>query len=60
MIILEFLVFVISSGLFFNERFRHNLYAWLTAGVIATASSLLFVYPSGRDVHGQCGRAARR
>jgi len=47
MIILEFLVFVISSGLFFNERFRHNLYAWLTAGVIATASSLLFVYHLG-------------
>ena len=47
MIVIEFLVFVISSGLFFNERFRHNLYAWLTAGVLATASSLLFVYHMG-------------
>jgi protein TonB len=47
MIIIEFLVFVISSGLFFNERFRHNLYAWLTAGVLATASSLLFVFHMG-------------
>ena len=47
MIIIEFLVFVISSGLFFNERFRHNLYAWLTAGVLATASSVLFVYHMG-------------
>ena len=47
MIIIEFLVFVISSGLFFNERFRHNLYAWLTAGVLATASSLLFLYHMG-------------
>ncbi len=47
MIFVEFLIFVISSGLFFNERFRHNLYAWLTAGVLATASSLLFVYHTG-------------
>ncbi|MDE2133739.1 MAG: energy transducer TonB [Alphaproteobacteria bacterium] len=47
MIIIEFLVFVVSSGLFFNERFRGNRYAWLTAGAVATASSLLFVYHLG-------------
>ena len=47
MIFIEFLVFVVSSGLFCSERFRHNLYAWLTAGVLATASSLLFVYHIG-------------
>jgi len=47
MIVIEFLIFVISSGLFFNERFRSNIYAWVTAGIIATASSLLFVYHLG-------------
>ncbi|MDE2183309.1 MAG: energy transducer TonB [Alphaproteobacteria bacterium] len=47
MIILEFLIFVISSGLFCSERFRHNLYAVLIAGGVATASSLLFVYHIG-------------
>jgi TonB family protein len=47
MIIIEFLIFVISSGLFCSERFRHNIYAVLVAGGIATASSLLFVYHLG-------------
>ncbi|MBU6299470.1 MAG: energy transducer TonB [Alphaproteobacteria bacterium] len=47
MIIVEFLVFVISSGLFCSARFRDNLYAVLVAGAIATASSLLFVYHIG-------------
>lgn len=47
MIFIEFLVFVISSGLFCSERFRGNIYAFLTAGVLATASSLLFVYHIG-------------
>ncbi len=47
MIFIEFLVFVISSGLFCSERFRHNRYAWLTAGALATATSLLFVYHMG-------------
>lgn len=44
MIVIEFVVFVVSSGLFYNERFRHNIWAWIFAGGIATASSLLFVY----------------
>ena len=47
MIFIEFLVFVVSSGLFCSERFRGNLWAFLTAGVLATASSLLFVYHMG-------------
>ncbi|MGA7674092.1 MAG: energy transducer TonB [Rhizomicrobium sp.] len=57
MIVIEFLVFVVSSGLFFNERFRHNLYAWLTAGVLATASSLLFVYHMGIVLTGPAAEA---
>jgi TonB family protein len=43
-IIIEFIIFVASSGLFFHERFRHRLWPVLIAGGIATASSLLFVY----------------
>jgi TonB family protein len=53
MIIIEFAIFVISSGLFFNDRFRHNLYAWLIAGSIATGSSLLFAYHLGLMLMGQ-------
>ena len=44
MIVIEFVVFVVSSGLFFSDRFRHRLWAVLIAGAIATGSSLLFVY----------------
>ena len=44
MILIEFVVFVVSSGLFFSDRFRHHLWAVLVAGGIATGSSLLFVY----------------
>ena len=47
MIVIEFLIFVISSGLFCNSRFRGNLWAVLIAGAIATGSSLLFVYDAG-------------
>jgi len=47
MIVIEFLIFVVSSGLFCNSRFRGNLWAVLIAGGIATASSLLFVYDVG-------------
>jgi len=47
MIIVEFLVFVISSGLFFSERFRGRIWAVVTAGAIATGSSVLFVYDMG-------------
>ena len=52
MIIVEFLVFVISSGLFCSERFRHRLWAVLSAGAIATGSSLLFVYDLGAKLAG--------
>jgi TonB family protein len=43
-IIVEFIIFVVSSGLFCSDRFRHHLWAVLIAGAIATGSSLLFVY----------------
>jgi TonB family protein len=43
-IVVEFLVFVISSGLFCSANFRHRLWAVIVAGVIATGSSLLFMY----------------
>jgi TonB family protein len=52
MIVIEFLVFVISSGLFFNERFRHRLWAVIAAGAIATGSSILFVYDLGANLAG--------
>ena len=44
MIVIEFLVFVVSSGLFWNGRFRHHVWAVVIAGAIATGSSLLFFY----------------
>lgn len=44
MIVIEFVVFVVSSGLFWNGRFRHHLWAVVVAGAIATGSSLLFFY----------------
>ena len=47
MIVIEFLIFVISSGLFCNSRFRGNITAVLIAGAVATGSSLLFVYDVG-------------
>jgi TonB family protein len=43
-IILEFIVFVVSSGLFCSANFRHRLWAVLIAGAIATGSSLIFFY----------------
>jgi TonB family protein len=43
-IVVEFIVFVVSSGLFCNANFRHRLWAVLIAGAIATGSSLLFFY----------------
>ena len=36
-------LFVLSSGFFFNQRFRSNLAAVIIAGVIATVSSLLLI-----------------
>ena len=44
MFVIEFIIFVVSSGLFFSDRFRHQLWAVLVAGGIAAGSSLLFVY----------------
>ena len=44
MIVVEFIVFVVSSGLFCSANFRHRLWAVIVAGVIATGSSLLFMY----------------
>ncbi|MGH6872555.1 MAG: energy transducer TonB [Rhizomicrobium sp.] len=52
MFIIEFVVFVASSGLFFNERFRHRLWAVIAAGAIAVGSSLLFVYDVGMKLTG--------
>jgi TonB family protein len=43
-IVVEFVIFVVSSGLFCSESFRHRLWAVIVAGAIATGSSLLFVY----------------
>jgi TonB family protein len=43
-IVLEFVIFVVSSGLFYSQRFRHHLWAVLIAGAIATGSSLIFFY----------------
>ena len=44
MIVIEFVIFVVSSGLFCSQNFRHRLWAVLVAGAIATGSSLLFVF----------------
>jgi TonB family protein len=43
-IVIEFVIFVVSSGLFYSARFRHHLWAVLVAGAIATGSSVLFLY----------------
>ena len=50
-IVIEFLVFVVSSGLFWNGRFRHHLWAVIVAGAIATGSSLLFFYDLYEKLH---------
>lgn len=52
MIVIEFLIFVVSSGLFCSERFRNHLWAVLVAGAIATGSSLLFFYHVGVKMMG--------
>ncbi|MEI9994540.1 MAG: energy transducer TonB [Rhizomicrobium sp.] len=44
MIVIEFVIFIVSSGLFYSGRFRHHIWAVLIAGAIATGSSLLFFY----------------
>ena len=43
-IVIEFVIFVVSSGLFCSEGFRHRLWAVVIAGAVATGSSLLFFY----------------
>jgi TonB family protein len=44
LIVVEFLVFVVSSGLFCSKRFRHHLWAVIIAGALAVACSLLFIW----------------
>jgi TonB family protein len=44
MIVIEFLIFVVSSGVFYSERFHRHLLAVLTAGIVAAGSSLLFFW----------------
>ncbi|GAA0577456.1 energy transducer TonB [Rhizomicrobium electricum] len=53
MIIIEFIIFVVSSGLFCSERFRNHFWAVLVAGAIATGSSLLFFYHMGAKMMGK-------
>lgn len=53
MIILEFIIFVVSSGLFCSEKFRHHIWAVIVAGAIATGSSLLFAYDLGHRMISQ-------
>jgi protein TonB len=43
-IVIEFVIFVVSSGLFYSGRFRHHIWAVVIAGAIATGSSILFFY----------------
>jgi TonB family protein len=43
-IVIEFLIFVVSSGLFYNQSFKHRIWAVIIAGGVATGSSLLFFY----------------
>jgi TonB family protein len=43
-IVIEFIIFVVSSGLFCSKNFRHRIWAVVVAGVIATVSSVLFLY----------------
>jgi TonB family protein len=53
MIVIEFIIFVVSSGLFCSEKFRGHIWAVIAAGVIATGSSLLFVYDLGAKLAGR-------
>jgi TonB family protein len=43
-IIIEFIIFVVSSGVFYRQSFHHRLWAVLIAGGVAAGSSLLFFY----------------
>ena len=44
MIVFEFIVFVISSGVFYRQSFHHRIWAVVIAGAVATGSSLLFFW----------------
>lgn len=52
MIVLEFIIFVVSSGLFCSEKFRNHIWAVIVAGLIATGSSVLFAYDLGARMMG--------
>jgi TonB family protein len=43
-IVIEFIIFVVSSGVFYRQSFHHRIWAVLIAGGVATGSSLLFFY----------------
>lgn len=44
MIVIEFIIFVVSSGVFYRQSFHHRIWAVIIAGAVATGSSLLFFY----------------
>ena len=44
MIVIEFIIFVVSSGVFYRQSFHHRLWAVIIAGAVASGSSLLFFY----------------
>jgi protein TonB len=43
-IVIEFIIFVVSSGVFYRQSFHHRIWAVVIAGAVATGSSLLFFY----------------
>lgn len=44
MIVIEFIIFVVSSGVFYRQSFHHRIWAVVIAGAVATGSSLLFFW----------------
>jgi hypothetical protein len=59
-IIIEFLLFAASTGVFFNERLKGNIFAVLVAGSIAVAStiSLFLTVPDLFSVIGRSNSTA--
>jgi TonB family protein len=43
-IVIEFIIFVVSSGVFYRQSFHHRIWAVIIAGAVATGSSLLFFW----------------
>ena len=43
-IVIEFIIFVVSSGVFYRQSFHHRIWAVVIAGAVATGSSLLFFW----------------